>query len=70
MERQEPSAAVQDSMKFLEDWYTCNGLDDVEVFECRTAKYIATDSVTEVRRSNAYKNVTIGCAVSVVCRRQ
>ena len=70
VERQEPSAAVQDGMKLLEDWYTCNGLDDVEVFECRTAKYMATDSVTKVRRSYAYNNVTSGCAVSVVCRRQ
>ena len=68
VDRRDTSPTVEQGMKLLADWYACNGLVDVEVVELRTAKYMATDSVTGMRRSYAYSNVNTGSAVSVVCR--
>ena len=66
----EESETLEDGLKLVEDWYTCNGVEDVDLSECAVAKYMATDSMSGSRRAYAYHKVTRGCAVSVVCRGQ
>ena len=60
---------LQEGLKLLENWYACNGMHEVDLIPCRTAKYMVTESVCRERRSHAYNRVTRGCVVSIVCKR-
>ena len=62
------SETMEAGFQLLQDWYTCTGQTDVDLEQCRTARFICTDSVTGLRSAYPHNKVVRGCVLSIVCR--
>ena len=67
-EEENESETFRSALELLHTWYQSNGMDDVELTEFKTAKYIVTETADGKRRCYQHNKLRRGCAVSIVVR--